>query len=192
MITYIQQRGGLGLNQEVPSSPEGTGKKRYVALRSMMIVVTIAVIVLLVFLFYSFTPILGHSATSSASSSSTSQSTIQGIITGYVTVGPSQPVCSTNQSSCNVNLSGYSLKFSSQCDTTGSASSSTSCEVSTYSAPIAPSGHYSILLEPGNYTITGLSPSCSWVGCATTFPESVVVEGGQQLVVNINVDTGIR
>jgi len=127
----------------------------------------------------------GHSTTSSSSPSS-SASTIQGIIAGTVTVGPSQPACSPNQP-CTEDLTGYSLVFSPQCGT-----SSTSCQEQNFTAPIAPSGHYSILLAPGNYTITGLSPSCSWVGCSSSFPKAVVVEGGQQLIVNINVDTGIR
>ena len=111
---------------------------------------------------------------------------MQGIIAGIVTVGPSQPVCSPNQS-CTEDLTGYSLVFSSQC-----GKSSTSCQKQNYTASIAPSGHYSILLAPGSYTITGLSPSCNWVGCSFSFPKAVVVEGGQQLIVNINVDTGIR
>lgn len=157
-----------------------------------MLIVVVVAIVLVGSLFYFLTPGgIGHSVTSSSSSSTTSGSTVQGIVTGYVTVGPSQPVCSANQS-CTENLTGYSLEFMSKCGTPAGPTSSTSCEESTYSAPIAPSGHYSILLAPGNYTITGLSPSCSWLGCASSFPESVVVEAGQQLVVNINIDTGIR
>jgi len=68
----------------------------------------------------------------------------------------------------------------------------TSCQKQNFTATIAPSGHYSILLAPGNYTITGLSPSCNWGGCSSSFPKPVVVEGGQQLIVNVDVDTGIR
>jgi hypothetical protein len=163
------------------------------ARRPALVAIAIVAVVLVASLFYLLIPVsIQHSTTSSSSSSSTTQPTIQGIIAGYVTVGPSQPACSTNQSSCTEDLSGYSLQFSSQCGTTGSASSSTSCEGSTYSAEIAPSGHYSILLAPGNYTITGLLPSCTWAGCASSFPQSVVVEAGQQLVVDINIDTGIR
>jgi hypothetical protein len=30
------------------------------------------------------------------------------------------------------------------------------------------------------------------MGCASAFPKTVVVEGGMQLVFNINIDTGIR
>ena len=118
----------------------------------------------------------GHSRTSiSSPSSSTSDSTIQGIVAGIVTVGPSQPVCSQNQS-CTEDLTGYSLVFSPQCGIP-----STSCQKENFIASIAPSGHYSILLAPGNYTITGLSPSCNWVGCSSSFPEAAVVKGGQQL-----------
>lgn len=111
---------------------------------------------------------------------------MQGIIAGTVTVGPSQPVCSPNQA-CTEDLTGYSLVFSSRCGT-----SSASCQEREFTASIAPSGHYSILLTPGNYTITGLSPSCSWAGCSSSFPKAVTVEGGQQLIVNVSVDTGIR
>jgi len=158
----------------------------------MLIVIVIVAVILIAFLsYFLMTAGTDHSVTSNSSSSSAMQSEVQGIIAGYVTVGPSQPVCSANQSSCTEGLSGYSLLFSPQCGTAGGASSSSSCEESTYSAPIGPSGHYSVLLAPGNYTITGLSPSCSWVGCASSFPESVVVEAGQQLIVNINIDTGI-
>jgi hypothetical protein len=123
--------------------------------------------------------------TSSSTSSETTMSQIQGIVTGYVTVGPSQPVCPANQS-CNVNLTGYSLVFTSVC------SGESSCQVQTFLAPLSPSGHFSILLHPGEYSVTGLSPSCSWMGCSSTFPQSVVVVGGSQLVMDFNVDTGIR
>lgn len=127
----------------------------------------------------------GHS-TASSSSSSSSTATIQGIIAGTVNVGPSQPVCGPNQS-CTEDLTGYSLVFGHVCGT-----SSASCQEQNFTAPIGPNGHYSILLAPGNYTIEGLSPSCNWVGCSSSFPKAVTVEGGQQLIVNISVDTGIR
>ncbi|MCL4518029.1 MAG: hypothetical protein M1587_02400 [Thaumarchaeota archaeon] len=115
----------------------------------------------------------------------TSQTTtsIKGVVTGYVTVGPSQPICSANQS-CNVDLTGYSLEFTSTC--LGTAPCQTSL------APISPSGHYSILLDPGKYSVTGLAPSCNWLGCSSAFPKTVVVEGGMQLVFNVDIDTGIR
>ncbi len=117
------------------------------------------------------------------STSTTSNTQIQGVVTGYVTVSPSQPNCSTNQS-CNVNMSGYSLVFTPQC------SSSSSC--GPILAQLSPSGHYSVLLSPGDYTVTGLSPSCQWSGCASAFPRTVTVEGGVQLVFNVNIDTGIK
>ncbi len=133
---------------------------------------------------------IGGSAhpTSSVSSttSSTSQSTISGIIAGIVTVGPSQPVCGANQS-CTEDLTGYSLVFSPQC-----GASSASCQKQNFTAAIAPGGHYSILLAPGNYTITGLLPSCAWMGCSSSFPKAVVVVAGEQLIVNVDIDTGIR
>jgi hypothetical protein len=115
--------------------------------------------------------------------SSTTGSGIDGVVTGYVTVGPSQPVCSTNQS-CNENLTGYSLVFKELC--TGSMS----CQ--TRMAQISPNGHYSILLPAGVYEVTGLSPSCAWVGCSSAFPVTMTVEGGMQLVRDFNIDTGIR
>ncbi len=129
-------------------------------------------------------------SSSTSTSSTTSQSTIQGIIAGTVTVGPSQATCSANQA-CTEDLTGYSLVFTSQCGTAGMASSTT-CERQNFTAAIAPSGHYSILLAPGDYSITGMSPSCSWVGCSTTFPKAVTVLAGQQIIVNVDVDTGIR
>ena len=124
------------------------------------------------------------SAYSNSGTSGTSSSSPDGIIAGYVTVGPSQPACKANES-CTVDLTGYSLEISSVCQ-------ATPCEVQNFSAPIAPSGHYSVLLPPGNYSMTGLSPSCSWLGCSSTFPMAVTVEAGQQEVVNVMVDTGIR
>lgn len=130
-----------------------------------------------------------ESRTSSSTSSSSVQSTVQGVVAGTVAVGPSQPVCMANQS-CTVSLSGYSLEFTSQCGTPGVNLSS--CTARAYDAPISPSGHYSILLPPGNYSLTGLLPSCEWVGCASAFPKSVAVEPGSQLTVNVDVDTGIR
>ena len=57
----------------------------------------------------------GQDTTSSVeTNSATSSLAISGVVTGLVTVGPSQPVCSPNQS-CSVNLTGYSLIFASQC-----------------------------------------------------------------------------
>ena len=124
------------------------------------------------------------SSTGTQSSTTTSGSTtIQGVVTGTVTVGPSQPVCSTNQS-CNEDMTGYSLIFTLQCP------GQSDCQTS--AAVLSPSGHYSVLLPPGNYTVTGLSPSCNWVGCTSAFPRTVTVQGGMQLVFNVDIDTGIR
>ncbi len=140
-----------------------------------------------------------NSSTSTVSETSNSTSTtslttesqvIQGIITGYVTVGPSQPVCQANES-CNVNVTGYSLEFASSCANSSSVTGS-SCRTQTYSAQLSPNGHFSILLPPGQYQITGLSPSCAWMGCSSAFPVSVEVMPGQQIVQNVNIDTGIR
>jgi hypothetical protein len=127
-----------------------------------------------------------HSGTTATQTSptTTSSSGIQGIVAGYVTVGPSQPVCSANQT-CNVDVSGYGLTFTPQCPRPSS-----NCQASM--AALSPSGHYSILLPPGNYSVTGLYPSCPWLGCSSVFPKTVEVEGGMQLVLNINIDTGIR
>jgi len=159
--------------------------------RARMVAAVIIVVLIGAALFYFSAGVgAGHPTGSSSSSSSASQSAIQGIVAGIVTVGPSQPVCSPNQP-CTEDLTGYSLVFTSQCGT-GAAPQSASCQRQNYTAPIAPSGHYSILLVPGNYTISGLSPSCNWVGCSASFPKAVTVEGGQQLIVNVNVDTGIR
>lgn len=115
-------------------------------------------------------------------SSSTATSVVKGVVTGYVTAGPSQPTCSTGQS-CIENMSGYSLVFTPQCE-------GLACVVSM--APLSPSGHYSALLVPGTYTITGLYPSCPWLGCSQAFPKMVTVQGGLQTVLDIQIDTGIR
>ena len=128
----------------------------------------------------------GTSTTETNSSSETTSQTMNGVVTGFVTVGPSQPVCSANQS-CNVDLTGYSLIFLTQCP-----GGSSSCQVQTIMATLSPSGHYSVFVPAGNYTVTGLVPSCQWVGCSSAFPKSIVVEGGMQLVLNVNIDTGIR
>lgn len=119
----------------------------------------------------------------SPTTSSTTTSGIDGVVTGYVTAGPSQPVCSTGQS-CIENMSGYSIVFTPQCE------GHTACVVST--APLSPSGHYSALLPAGTYTVTGLYPSCPWLGCSTAFPATVTVEGGMQTVFDVQIDTGIR
>lgn len=118
----------------------------------------------------------------SSTTSSSSSNSINGIVAGIVIVGPSQPLCRENQS-CNVNLNGYSLQFTSVCQVAACQS---------YFAAIGPSGHYSILLSPGRYLIVGLFPSCNWLGCSITFPQPVEVLAGLQIVVNINIDTGIR
>ena len=117
-------------------------------------------------------------------SSTTTSASIQGVVTGYVTVGPSQPVCPVNQN-CTVNMTGYSLVFEQQC-----AGSASDCPKEV--AQLSPGGHYSILLPPGEYTVTGLLPSCGWLGCASAFPRTVTVQGGMQLVFNVDIDTGIR
>ncbi len=167
--------------------------KNSVAISNSMLIVIVLVVVLLGASLVYFGGLLGpmSSTTSSSSSSSSVQSTIKGIVAGTVTVGPSQPACNANQS-CTVDMTGYSLEFTSRCGGTGNVTSSTSCQAQTYSAPISPSGHYSVLLAPGDYSITGLSPSCSWPGCSSAFPKTVTVEPGNQLTVNIDVDTGIR
>ena len=121
---------------------------------------------------------------STTSSTTTTDSALLGVVTGYVTVGPSRPVCLPGQS-CNVNVSGYSIVFTPRCGAPG-----TGCPAST--TPLSPSGHYSILLPAGNYSVTGLSPSCQWVGCSVAFPMEVEVQGGMQILVNFNIDTGIR
>ena len=112
----------------------------------------------------------------------TSGTGIQGVVTGYVTVGPSQPVCQMNQT-CNVNMTGYSLVFTPQCSGSGCQSRM---------AQLSPAGHYSILLPPGNYSVTGLYPDCKWMGCSSAFPKTVTVEGGMQIVFDVSIDTGIR
>lgn len=132
----------------------------------------------------SFGAYLGYNAPSQYTTSSESHSSVKGVITGFVVVGPSQPVRSTNQS-CNVDLTGYSLEFTSEC-------SSIFCQAQTYLAVLSPSGHYSIFLAAGQYSITGLVPSCEWIGCSSAFPQSVEVVGGSQIVFDINIDTGIR
>jgi hypothetical protein len=126
----------------------------------------------------------GEATQTGSSTSTNSGSEMQGIITGLVTVGPSQPSCAAGQS-CTENVGGYSLVFAPRC-----AGAPQSCE--TLMASIAPSGHYSILLDPGNYTVTGLYPSCPWPGCSTAFPKNVTVVGGMQIVYNFDIDTGIR
>jgi len=131
----------------------------------------------------------GQNSTTQTTTSSSSSSNIDGIVTGYVTVGPSQPVCLQNQS-CNVNIGGYGLEFTLLCQ--GESTTPTSCQNLNYTAEISPSGHYSALLPAGTYSITGMSPSCIWQGCSSTFPKTVVVEGGNQLVLNLNIDTGIK
>jgi hypothetical protein len=128
--------------------------------------------------------------TTTSSSSTSSTQNMDGVVTGYVTVGPSKTVCLQNES-CTVDMSGYSLEFVPQCQGESTTSPSTSCQTRNYSAVLSPSGHYAALLPAGNYSITGLTPSCSWPGCATTFPKTVVVEGGNQLVFNLNINTGI-
>ncbi|HZW58200.1 MAG TPA: hypothetical protein VFF30_18070 [Nitrososphaerales archaeon] len=128
--------------------------------------------------------------TSTTTITSTTTWTMEGVVTGYVQVGPSQPVCQENQS-CTVDLTGYSLLFS-NCPFTAGTSSTANTNCQRYSAAISPSGHYSILLPAGTFYITGLNPSCTWMGCSSTFPKTVVVEGGMQLVVNVDIDTGIR
>ena len=140
------------------------------------LVVSLAVIALFVGTYISV-------AGSQPTSTSTSSSQIQGVVTGYVSVSPSEPNCPANQT-CNVDMTGYSLVFTPQC------AGPSGC--GPISSPLAPSGHYSVLLNPGTYSVTGLTPSCQWVGCATAFPRNVTVAGGMQLVFNVNIDTGIR
>lgn len=126
---------------------------------------------------------LNDGGTTTQNSSTTTEPSTQGVVIGYVTVGPSQPVCYVNQP-CDENMSGYSLLFTPQCP------GSSSCQVRM--AGLSQSGHYSITLPPGNYSVAGLYPSCKWMGCSSAFPKTVSVEGGMQLVFNVNIDTGVR
>jgi hypothetical protein len=154
--------------------------------RNMKVLATAVPIIAVAFLagLYLNSTLNGGPTPSQTTSGTTSSSGIQGIVTGYVTVGPSQPACSTNQT-CNENMSGYSLVFTPQC--TGSPAN---CQAS--KAVLSPGGHYSVLLPAGTYSVTGLYPSCTWMGCHSTFPKEVTVVGGMQLVFNIDIDTGIR
>ncbi len=147
-----------------------------------MVLVSIAAIVILAGAYVSFT--MGGTSPSQTTSTATTSTGMEGVVTGFVTVGPSQPVCSENQS-CNVDMTGYSIVFAPQC-----AASALNCQ--SQMASLSPAGHYSVLLPEGTYTVTGLSPSCSWVGCSSAFPKTVVVEGGMQLVLDFDIDTGIR
>jgi hypothetical protein len=109
-----------------------------------------------------------NTSTVTSSVSATTSSEMQGVVTGIVTVeGQTAPT----------NLSDYALVFVLQC------SAEPACPVSL--ASIYPSGHYSILLNPGNYTVSWLIPSCRWVGCSSAFPQKVTVVGGMQVVLNI-------
>lgn len=147
------------------------------------VVFTLAILLVVAGLFiggYLSSPSGGGST--GASSSTSTGTVIQGVVTGYVTVGPSQPVCRANQS-CNVDMTGYSLVFQ-------MCSGISNCQ--TTKAVLSPSGHYAVLLNPGTHSVTGLDPSCPWVGCSAAFPKSVTVQGGLQLVFNIDIDTGIR
>ncbi len=78
-------------------------------------------------------------------------------------------------------MTGYSVIFTPQC---------AGCQSQT--AALNPAGHYSILLPPGSYAVTGLDPSCPWVGCSTAFPQPVTVVGGMQVELDVQIDTGIR
>ena len=150
------------------------------------IVLIVTLIIFGAYLAYVIAPGTSSSTTTTTSSSETT-SVMSGVVVGYVTVSPSQPNCTQNQT-CTVDLTGYSLEFTLQC-----TSSSTSCQSATTSlAQFGPNGQYSILLPAGYYLISGLSPSCPWLGCSSAFPKSVVVQGGMQISVDVNIDTGIR
>ena len=105
-----------------------------------------------------------------SATTNTGQSSMQGVVTGMVTV-EGQTVS---------NLSDYDLVFVRLC--MGLTSSCPTTLVSIYS-----SGHYSALLDPGNYTVSSLFPSCPWAGCSSAFPKEVTVTGGMQVVFNIDV-----
>jgi len=158
-----------------PCAREGMSKGN-----AVMIIIPLAITLTIMALFVcTYIGVAG----SQPSSSSTTNSGIQGIVTGYVTVSPSQPNCPANQT-CDVDMTGYSLVFTPQCV------GQSGC--TPVLAPLSPGGHYAALLSPGNYAVTGLSPSCQWVGCASAFPQTVSVVGGMQLVFNVEIDTGIR
>jgi len=110
-----------------------------------------------------------NNSTSSTTASTTSINSMDGVVTGYVTVGAT-----------SIDFTGYSVEFRLVCQ-------AAPCTALNYSAPISPSGHYSALLPGGTYQILGLSPSCNWGGCSSTFPETIVVQGGMQLVKNIQI-----
>jgi len=121
-------------------------------------------------------------ATSSVTSTSFSATTsgMNGVVAGQVTVGPSSPVCKVGQS-CTVNMTGYSLIFTSQCS--ASVCPSTSVTLTSW-------GSYNAFLPPATYVVT--MNRCPWVGCASQLPQTLTVIGGQEIVLNINIDTGIR
>jgi len=109
-------------------------------------------------------------STVTTSVSESTYSELQGIVTGTVTIeGQTSPS----------NLSSYALVFLPHC------SSGPNCQATL--AGIYPTGHYSILLNPGNYTVVWLYPSCPWAGCPAAFPQKVAVTGGMQIVLDIEL-----
>lgn len=109
--------------------------------------------------------------TTTTSVSAISSCEAQGIVTGIVSVGGQTPA----------NISLYSVRFDPLLCSGGS------CQRGQGSlAPLYPSGHYSALLAPGNYTMR-LYPSCKWSGCTTAFQHPVRVMSGQQIVLNIDI-----
>jgi hypothetical protein len=114
--------------------------------------------------------IITITTTTATSVGSSSAEAIQGIVTGIVSVRGQIPA----------NISNYSLMFNPVCR------GESSCGPTTL-VPIYPSGHFTVLLAAGNYTVLGIKPSCNWIGCSTAFPQSVTVEAGQQIVLDIDV-----
>lgn len=155
-------------------------KKKTRAASPLVGFIPLAIIVVIVGAYMAY--ILSNNNQGTTSTTTTTTGVMQGVVVGYVTVGPSQPVCNTNQS-CNVDVSGYKIIFVPQQCVSNCAS---------YNATLGPNGHYSILLPAGTYSVTGLYPNCTWMGCSSAFPKTVVVQGGMQINQDFNIDTGIR
>jgi hypothetical protein len=121
-----------------------------------------------------------------ASSSTGATGASTGTLGASFSIGPTAPVCKANASIGPAPQPYSSIEMvvsspSGQVTTVPISWVSNGCEVS---------GVVQASLAPGSYSVN-LS-SCTYMGCSSALPKSVVIVAGQSVGINVSIDTGIR
>jgi hypothetical protein len=124
----------------------------------------------------------GASSTTGAAGAST------GTLGASFSIGPTAPVCKANASIGPAPQPYSSIEMVVSSSPSGQVT--TTVPINWVSNGCEVSGVVQASLAPGSYSVN-LS-SCTYMGCSSAFPKSVVIVAGQSVGINVSIDTGIR